>query len=445
MKILIKNGYIVNENKIFESDILVNGELIEKIDKNISSTDIDKVIDCEGSLILPGIIDDQVHFREPGYPKKATIFSESRAAVAGGITSYFEMPNTNPSTTTIESLNHKFKIASTSSLANYSFMFGGTNQNINEVKKLSEHEVPGIKLFLGSSTGNMLVDDYDVVEKLFEISKVPIVVHSEDDKIINENLKNFKEKYGEQNIKPEMHANIRSSIACLKSTEKIISLAKKTNGRLHVFHLSTKEEAKLFDNQNDLKNKKITSEVCIHHLSFHDEDYKTKGNFIKWNPSIKTIEDQDALWDALISDKIDVIATDHAPHTFDEKNQSYVDCPSGGPLVQHSLYIMYEHFLEKRISLEKIIEKMCHNPAILFNIKKRGFIREGFFADLVILKRNQGWVINKNNILYKCGWSPFEGKKINSMITHTFVSGNLAYENGVFNQNIMGKKIEFNS
>ena len=445
MKILIKNGYIVNENKIFESDILVNGELIEKIDKKISSTDVDKVIDCNGSLILPGIIDDQVHFREPGYPKKATIYSESRAAVAGGVTSYFEMPNTKPSTTTIERLNHKFKIASTSSLANYSFMFGGTNQNINEVKKLPENEVPGIKLFLGSSTGNILVDDYDVIEELFKISKVPIVVHSEDDKIINENLKNFKEKYGEQNLRPEMHANIRSSIACLKSTEKIISLAKKTNGRLHVFHLSTKEEAKLFDKQNDLKNKKITSEVCVHHLSFHDVDYKTKGNFIKWNPSIKTIEDQNALWDALISDKIDVIATDHAPHTFDEKNQSYIDCPSGGPLVQHSLYIMYEHFLEKRISLEKIIEKMCHNPAILFNIKKRGFIREGFFADLVILKRNQGWVINKNNILYKCGWSPFEGKKINSMITHTFVSGNLAYENGVFNQNIMGKKIEFNS
>ena len=324
-------------------------------------------------------------------------------------------------------------------------MFGGTNQNIGEVKKLPEHEVPGIKLFLGSSTGDMLVDDYNVVEELFKISKVPIVVHSEDDKIINENLKKFKQKYGEQNLRPEMHANIRSSIACLKSTEKIISLAKKTNGRLHVFHLSTKEEAKLFDNQNDLKNKKITSEVCIHHLSFNDADYKTKGNFIKWNPSIKTIEDQNALWDALRSDKIDVIATDHAPHTFNEKNQLYVDCPSGGPLVQHSLYIMYEHFLEKRISLEKIVEKMCHNPAILFNIKKRGFIREGFFADLVILRKNQSWVINKNNILYKCGWSPFEGKKINSMITHTFVSGNLAYENGVFNQNIMGKKIEFNS
>ena len=445
MKTLIKNGYLVNENKIFESDILVNGEFIEKIDRKISSDRADKVIDCEGSLVLPGIIDDQVHFREPGYPNKATIYTESRAAVAGGITSYFEMPNTKPSTTTIERLNHKFKIASKSSLANYSFMFGGTNQNIRELEKLAEYEVPGIKLFLGSSTGNMLVDDYDVIEQLFKISKVPIVVHSEDDKIINENLENFKQKYGVQNLKPEMHADIRSSIACLKSTEKIISLAKKTNGRLHVFHLSTKEEVKLFDNKNDLKNKKITSEVCIHHLSFYNADYKTKGNLIKWNPSIKTIEDQNALWDALVSDKIDVIATDHAPHTLNEKNQSYVNCPSGGPLVQHSLYIMYEHFLENRISLEKIVEKMCHNPAILFKIKKRGFIREGFFADLVILKRNQGWVINKNNIFYKCGWSPFEGKKINSMITHTFVSGNLAYEKGVFNQNIMGKKIEFNS
>ena len=445
MKTLIKNGYIINENKIFESDILVNGEYIEKIDNTISSNHVDKVIDCEGSLILPGIIDDQVHFREPGYPNKATIFSESRAAVAGGITSYFEMPNTKPSTTTIESLNDKFKIASKSSLANYSFMFGGTNQNISEVEKLFEYEVPGIKLFLGSSTGNMLVDDYDVIEKLFKISKVPIVVHSEDDKIINENLEFFKQKYGEKNLKPEMHANIRSSTACLKSTEKIISLAKKTNGRLHVFHLSTKEETKLFENHINLKNKKITSEVCIHHLSFYDADYKTKGNFIKWNPSIKTIEDQNALWDALTSDKIDVIATDHAPHTFNEKSQSYVDCPSGGPLVQHSLYIMYEHFLKNRISLEKIVEKMCHNPAILFNIKNRGFIREGFFADLVILRKNQDWVINKSNILYKCGWSPFEGKKINSTISHTFVNGNLVYENGKFNQNTMGKKIEFNS
>ena len=443
MKILIKNGLIVNENQIFESDILVNGELIEKIDKKISSDYADNIIDCEGSLILPGIIDDQVHFRDPGYPNKATIYSESRAAVAGGVTSYFEMPNTDPTTTTLDRLNQKFDIASKSSLANYSFMFGGTNQNIEEIKKLPQNEIPGIKLFLGSSTGNMLVDDYGVIEELFKISKVPIVVHSEDDKIINKNLEKFKKEYGKENLTPEMHAKIRSSTACLKSTEKIISLAKKTNGRLHVFHLSTKEEANLFNNQKDLKNKKITSEVCIHHLSFHDGDYKKKGNLIKWNPSVKTIEDQNVLWGALISDKIDVIATDHAPHTIDEKNRPYIDCPSGGPLVQHSLYVMYEHFLNNKISLEKIVQKMCHNPAILFNIKKRGFVREGFFADLVILKRNQNWTINKNNLLYKCGWSPFEGKKISSLITHTFVSGHLAYENGKFNDNIMGKKIEF--
>ena len=443
MKILIKNGLIVNENQIFESDILVNGELIEKINKKISSDYADNIIDCEGSLILPGIIDDQVHFRDPGYPNKATIYSESRAAVAGGVTSYFEMPNTDPATTTLDRLNQKFDIASKSSLANYSFMFGGTNQNIEEIKKLPQNEIPGIKLFLGSSTGNMLVDDYAVIEELFKISKVPIVVHSEDDKIINKNLEKFKKEYGKENLKPEMHAKIRSSIACLKSTEKIISLAKKTNGRLHVFHLSTKEEANLFDNQKELKNKKITSEVCIHHLSFHDGDYKKKGNLIKWNPSVKTIEDQNVLWGALISDKIDVIATDHAPHTIDEKNRPYTDCPSGGPLVQHSLYVMYEHFLNGKISLEKIVQKMCHNPAILFNIKKRGFLREGFFADLVILKRDQNWTINENNILYKCGWSPFEGKKISSLITHTFVSGHLAYKNGTFNDNIMGKKIEF--
>mgnify|MGYP005747596447 FL=1 len=321
MKILIKNGLIVNENQIFESDILVNGELIEKINKKISSDYADNIIDCEGSLILPGIIDDQVHFRDPGYPNKATIYSESRAAVAGGVTSYFEMPNTDPATTTLDRLNQKFDIASKSSLANYSFMFGGTNQNIEEIKKLPQNEIPGIKLFLGSSTGNMLVDDYAVIEELFKISKVPIVVHSEDDKIINKNLEKFKKEYGKENLTPEMHAKIRSSIACLKSTEKIISLAKKTNGRLHVFHLSTKEEANLFDNQKELKNKKITSEVCIHHLSFHDGDYKKKGNLIKWNPSVKTIEDQNVLWGALISDKIDVIATDHAPHTIDEKNR----------------------------------------------------------------------------------------------------------------------------
>ena len=374
---------------------------------------------------------------------KGTIFSESRAAVAGGVTSYFEMPNTNPQTTTIENLKSKFEIAANNSLANFSFMFGGTNSNLSEIKKLDFNKIPGIKLFLGSSTGDMLVDNYNVIEDIMRFSKVPVVVHSEDEVIIKKNLNKFLEKYGD-NIPIEYHPKIRSEEACLKSTLRIIDLAKKCNSRLHVFHLSTKSESKLFEIL-PLENKNITSEVCIHHLSFNDLDYKEKGALIKWNPAVKSQLDQDALWDALNSDRIDIVATDHAPHTLKEKQNKYLNCPSGGPLVQHSLIVMYEHYLNKKITLQKIVEKMCNNPAKIFKINKRGYIKEGYYADLVILDPNKKQTISSNNILYKCGWSPFEGKTFNSVITHTFVNGHLAFNNGNLDDSKLGMKINFNN
>ena len=373
---------------------------------------------------------------------KRQIYSESKAAVAGGITSYFEMPNTNPQTTTISELKNKFEIAAKNSFSNYSFMFGGTNNNFGEIEKLDFSQIPAIKLFLGSSTGNMLVDDYSVIEKILSFSKVPVVVHSEDEEIINRNLDFYREKYNDE-IPFECHSKIRSEEACLKSTEKIIALARKTNARLHVFHLSTGVESKLFSNDKPLKDKKITSEVCIHHLSFNENDYKKKKGFIKWNPSIKTVSDQQALWESLNDDRIDVIATDHAPHTLNEKSNNYLNCPSGGPLVQHSLNMMFEHYLNKKITLEKIVQKMCHNPAILFRVNKRGFIRKNYFADMVIIDPRKNYTVDSNNILYKCGWSPFEGTKFNSQITHTFINGNLVYENGSINEHFRGKKISF--
>jgi len=443
MKFLIKNINVVDSKEIKKLDVLVKGKFIDKIDFNISELNGCKIIDGSDKFLFPGIIDDQVHFREPGLSHKGTIFSESRAAVAGGVTSYFEMPNTNPQTTTIENLKSKFEIAANNSLANFSFMFGGTNSNLNEVKKLDFNEIPGIKLFLGSSTGDMLVDDYNVIEDIMRFSKVPVVVHSEDEVIIKKNLNKFLEKYGD-NIPIEYHPKIRSEEACLKSTLRIIDLAKKCNSRLHVFHLSTKSESKLFEIL-PLENKNITSEVCIHHLSFNDLDYKEKGALIKWNPAVKSQLDQDALWDALNSDRIDIVATDHAPHTLKEKQNKYLNCPSGGPLVQHSLIVMYEHYLNKKITLQKIVEKMCNNPAKIFKINKRGYIKEGFYADLVILDPNKKQTISSNNILYKCGWSPFEGKTFNSVITHTFVNGHLAFNNGNLDDSKLGMKINFNN
>ncbi len=443
MKFLIKNINVVDSREIKKLDILVKGKFIDKIDFNISEQNGCAIIDGSDKFLFPGIIDDQVHFREPGLSHKGTIFSESRAAVAGGVTSYFEMPNTNPQTTTIENLKSKFQIAANNSLANFSFMFGGTNSNLSEVKKLDFNEIPGIKLFLGSSTGDMLVDDYNAIEDILRFSKVPVVVHSEDEVIIKKNLNKYLEKYGD-NIPIEYHPKIRSEEACLKSTLRIIDLAKKCNSRLHVFHLSTKSESKLFEIL-PLENKNITSEVCIHHLSFNDLDYKEKGALIKWNPAVKSQLDQDALWDALNSGRIDIVATDHAPHTLKEKQNNYLNCPSGGPLVQHSLIVMYEHYLNKKITLQKIVEKMCNNPAKIFKINKRGYIKEGYYADLVILDPNKKQIIGSNNILYKCGWSPFEGKTFNSVITHTFVNGHLAFNNGNLDDSKLGMKINFNN
>ena len=441
MKFLIKNINVVSSSDIKKLDVLVIDRLIEKIDSNIKISPEFKVIDGEGKFLFPGLIDDQVHFREPGLTHKGSIFTESRAAVAGGVTSYFEMPNTIPQTTTIDNLNEKFKIASKKSLANYSFMFGGTNSNFDQIKRLDFNQIPAIKLFLGSSTGDMLIDNYDVIENIMKISKVPVVVHSEDESIIKNNLEKYIKIYGED-IPVEIHPLIRSEEACLKSTLKIINLAKKCKSRLHVFHLSTKLESELFE-KIPIEDKNITSEVCIHHLSFNDSNYKEKGSLIKWNPSIKTKSDQDGLWSALNSDKIDIIATDHAPHTFTEKQNKYLECPSGGPLVQHSLIVMFEHFLNKRISLEKIVEKMCNNPATIFKINKRGFIKEGYYADLAILDPKKSQTISSKNIFYKCGWSPFEGKTFNSTVTHTFVNGHLAFKRGVINDSKLGMKIDF--
>ena len=442
MKILIKNANIVNEGKIKKTDLLISNQIIENISENITPINNVKILDINGCYLLPGLIDDQVHFREPGLTHKGNIYTESKAAVAGGVTSFFEMPNTNPQTTTIKELKNKFDLASKNSFSNYSFMFGGTNKNLDEIKNLDFSEIPAIKLFLGSSTGNMLIDDYKIIEEIFNCSKVPVVVHSEDENIIQNNLEKYKNEFGDQ-IPFEYHSKIRSEESCLKSTKRIIKLAEKTNSRLHVFHLSTKSESKLFSNNEPLENKKITSEVCIHHLSFNEGDYKTKKGFIKWNPAVKTKDDQIGLWKSLNDDRIDVVATDHAPHTLEEKNNNYLNCPSGGPMVQHSLNAMFEHYLSKRISLEKIVEKMCHNPAILFRIKNRGYIRKNYFADLVILNPNKSYTVDKSNILYKCGWSPFEGKKFNSVVTHTFVNGNLVYENGKVDESVRGSKITF--
>tara|TARA_X000001036_G_scaffold95103_1_gene87741 strand:+ start:330 stop:1670 length:1341 start_codon:yes stop_codon:yes gene_type:complete len=441
--ILIKNGRIINEGNEFLSDIYIEGDKIKEISPSISPKSSDTTtIDAEGNYIIPGLIDDQVHFREPGLTNKGEIYTESRAAVAGGITSYLEMPNTIPQTTTQSKLDDKFNIASKNSLANYSFMFGGTNDNIEEILKLDPKEVPALKIFLGSSTGNMLVDNIDVLEEIFLKCNLPIAVHCEDESTIKKNLKLYSEIYGKK-IPIKFHSKIRNEDACYISSSMAIDLAKKTGARLHVFHISTKKETNLFTNTINLKDKKITSEVCIHHLTFTDDDYEKYGSRIKWNPSIKTSNDQDGLWKALNDDRIDIIATDHAPHTDEEKNNDYMNCPSGGPLVQHSLVAMLEGYHKNKIKLEKIVEKMCHNPAILYEIENRGYIREGYFADLVIFNLNNPWTVNKENILYKCGWSPFEGTTFKSRISHTIVNGNIVYFNDKIIDKYMGKKLTF--
>ncbi|KEY18299.1 dihydroorotase [Kaistella antarctica] len=442
MKILIKNAHLVNENQIIESDLLIENDLISKIGKNIAGENVDQIIDASGKYLLPGIIDDQVHFREPGLTWKGDIESESRAAVAGGITSFMEQPNTVPNAVTQELLEEKYKIAAEKSFANYSFMMGGTNDNLEEILKTNPRNVAGIKLFLGSSTGNMLVDNPETLEKIFSSTKMLIAVHCEDEGTIRKNTEIAKEKYGED-IPVTEHHLIRSEEACYISSSKAVELAKKTGARLHLFHISTAKETELFRNDIPLKDKKITAEVCVHHLTFTSDDYGTKGNFIKWNPAVKTQKDKDGLWKALLDDRIDVIATDHAPHTLDEKSQNYLQAPSGGPLVQHSLNVMLENFKNGKISLEKIVEKMCHNPAILFEIEKRGFIKEGYKADLVLVDLNDGYTVSKENLLYKCGWSPLEGTKFQSKITHTFVNGFLAFENGKVSDEKHGERLLF--
>ena len=441
--ILIKNAIIVNENNTFKGDVLIENELIKEISTEIKIDDNYKIIDAKGSYLIPGFIDDQVHFREPGLTHKANIATESKAAIAGGITTFIEMPNTVPQATTQELLEDKFTIAAKDSYANYSFMFGGTNDNLEELLKTDPKKVAGIKLFLGSSTGNMLVDNEAVLEKIFSSTKMIISVHCEDEATIRKNTEEFKEKYGED-IPIKYHPIIRSEEACYLSSSKAIELAKKTGARLHVFHLSTAKETTLFRNDIPLEEKQITAEVCIHHLWFSDKDYDEKGTHIKWNPAVKTEKDKLGLWEALLDDRIDVLATDHAPHTLEEKNNKYLSAPSGGPLVQHAIPAIFEKIKEGVISIEKAIEKMSHNPAKLFQIEKRGFIKEGYFADLVLVNPNKSWTVTKENILYKCGWSPFEGTSFSSTITHTFVNGNLMYNQGVFNEEIKGKRITFN-
>lgn len=440
---LIKNAQIVNENKVFKGDVLIEGEFIKEVGENIIPTDDVLMVDAEGKFLIPGMIDDQVHFREPGLTHKANIATESKAAIAGGITSFIEMPNTVPQATTQELLADKFDIANKTSYANYSFMFGGTNDNLEELLKTNPKDVAGIKLFLGSSTGNMLVDNEEVLEKIFSSTKMLISVHCEDEATIRKNTEEYKAKYGDD-IPVKYHPLIRSEEACYLSSSRAIELAKKTGARLHIFHLSTEKETHLFRNDIPLEEKQITAEVCVHHLWFTDADYDKKGTHIKWNPAVKTQKDKDGLWKALLDDRIDIIATDHAPHTLEEKDNVYTKAPSGGPLVQHAVTAVLEKVKEGVLPIEKAVEKMSHNPAKIFKIEKRGFIKEGFYADLVLVDADKKWTVDKESLLYKCGWSPFEGVEFSNQITHTFVNGNLMYNEGVFNEEIKGKRLLFN-
>ncbi|HEY0744678.1 MAG TPA: dihydroorotase [Chryseosolibacter sp.] len=440
-RFLIKNANIVNEGKVFQADVLIKGEFIERIGSNLSDNTA-TVIEANGKHLLPGAIDDQVHFREPGLTHKGNIYSEARAAVAGGITSFMEMPNTNPPTFTQELLEQKYQIASVNSLANYSFYIGAANDNLEEVLRTDVNKVCGLKIFMGSSTGNLLVDNEKTLEGFFSRFPALIATHCEHEPTIRKNTESYKERYGED-VPIECHPLIRSEEGCYLSSSFAVALAKKHGTKLHILHISTAKETALFDNSIPLERKKITAEACIHHLWFNDSDYATKGMFIKWNPAIKTKNDQSKIFEALLNDRIDVIATDHAPHTMEEKQNTYFKAPSGGPLVQHSLVAMLDFFHQQKIGLEKIVQKMAHNPAILYQISKRGFIREGYYADLVLVDLNNPWKVEKENILAKCGWSPFEGHEFQSKITQTFVSGHLAYDNGKFNESEKGKRLLF--
>ena len=439
---LLKSAIIINEGEQFESDVLIKNGRIEKIAPSISAIN-EEVIDASGKYLFPGAIDDQVHFREPGLTHKANIFTESRAAVAGGVTSFMEMPNTVPNALTQELLADKYAIAAQNSLANYSFFMGASNDNIEEVLKTNPADICGVKIFMGSSTGNMLVDEEKTLEGLFSKVDMLIATHCEDEATIQRNTESARVQFGE-NVPIEQHPLIRSAEACYLSSSMAVGLAKKHGTQLHILHISTAKEIELFDNSIPLAEKKITAEACIHHMWFNDADYANKGTFIKWNPAVKTSEDQKAIFEAVLAGKIDVIATDHAPHTLEEKQNSYFKAPSGGPLIQHSLVAMLDFYHQGKITLPQIAEKMSHNPAILFKIKERGYIREGYHADLVLVDLHNPWTVSKENILAKCGWSPFEGHNFKSKITHTFINGKLAYANGSLNEVGSGSRMLFN-
>lgn len=441
-KILIKHARIVTDNAVKEGDVLIANGRIARVDQHLSQENSDTLlIDAGGRFLLPGVIDDQVHFREPGLTHKGDIASESRAAVAGGITSFIEQPNTKPAAVSLEELEKKYDRAAETSVANYAFNLGATNDNLAEIKKADPKKIPGLKVFMGSSTGNMLVDDRKALEGIFGESPLPVITHCEDEQIITFNLEQYKDRYGDD-IPIEFHPEIRSREACIRSTETAIKLAEKYGTRLHVFHISTAEESQMFSDA-PLKKKKITAEACVHHLWFSAEDYQEKGTLIKWNPAVKEVTDREAIFKAVLDGRIDVVATDHAPHTLEEKKNVYTKAPSGGPLVQHALPAMMEFVRDEEMKIEQLVEKMCHNPARIFNIKDRGFIREGYHADLVLLDPSRPWAVNKDNILYKCKWSPFEGVTFRSRVTHTIVNGNLVYDNGKILDQHKGMRLEF--
>ena len=440
-KILLKNATIINEGKRLEGDILIAGKRIEKIAASISDSTA-KVIDLTGKWLMPGMIDDQVHFREPGLTHKGNIYTESKAAVAGGITSFMEMPNTKPNAVTQELLQDKYDIAAESSIANYSFFMGATNDNIEEVLKTDRTQVCGVKVFMGSSTGNMLVDNEKTLTGIFSKCDMLIATHCEDEATVRKNLAIYKEKYGDD-MPIKYHPEIRSDEACYLSSSLAANLAKKYDTRLHILHLSTAKEMELFRNDIPLSEKRITAEACVHHLWFTDADYDEKGTHIKWNPAVKSAADRDAIWEAVNDNRIDVFATDHAPHTIEEKSNNYFNAPSGGPLVQHAVLALLEKAKEGKITVERVVEKMSHAVAECFHIEERGYIREGYFADLIVVDPNQSTTVTKNNILYKCGWSPFEGVTFNHSIDTTFVNGHIVYQNGKVIEGTIGDRMTF--
>ncbi|SEG20351.1 dihydroorotase [Parabacteroides chinchillae] len=447
-KVLIHNARIINEGRIFDGSVMIDGDKIAAVyEGQISDavrSEATEVIDATGKWLLPGVIDDQVHFRDPGLTHKGDMGTESRAAVAGGVTTFMDMPNTKPQTTTIADLEWKFNRGAEVSVANYSFFFGGTNDNMDEIRKLDRSRIPGLKLFLGSSTGNMLVDKKESLERIFGEAGMLIAIHAEEEEVIKRNIAYYTGKYGDD-LDISFHSKIRNEEACYASSAKAVELATRLNSRLHILHLSTAKELTLLDNSKPLNEKKITGEVCVHHLWFHDGDYALFGNRIKWNPSIKTLEDREALRAAVNDNTIDIIATDHAPHLPAEKEGSCLKAASGGPLVQHSLIVMLELAMEGRFTYEKVVEKMAHMPADLFHIEERGYIRPGYYADLVLVDPQSAWTVSKDNILYKCGWSPFEGYTFHHAIWKTFVNGQLAYSDGRINDSVRGMEVKYNN